>query len=156
MEHHARTPRWQLRSDRGAAAVEFALLLPLFLGLTAAAIDFAMAFRVKIMLHGAAGNAATYASIAPCHIEGIESRARDDLPASGNFLETQITVRLADSDVKLADSDVCVLGATTDDVKVTVELTSSYDLLTRAVLGMFGVPESVAVSAADTVRVAGR
>lgn len=160
MEHHAQRPRRLLRCDRGAAAVEFALLLPLLLGLTAAAIDFGMAFRVKIMLHGAAGNAATYASGSPCDTPGIVARARDDLPASGNFLpsakdpvtgvpKTQITVTLT-------DPAICSAGAATQGVKATVRLTSSYDLLTRAVLGMFGAPESVSVDAADTVRVAGR
>lgn len=156
MDHHARTPRGQLRSDRGAAAVEFALLLPIFLGLTAAGIDFAMAFRVKIMLHGAAANAATYATVSPCDTAEITSRAEDDLPASLTDPDPVTGVSPTQVTVTLTDPAICTTGATTADVKITIQLTSTYNLLTGAVLGMFGVPQSLSVGAADTARVAGR
>ncbi len=143
------------RGDRGAAAIEFAILLPVFLALTLAAIDFALAFRVKLMLHNAAGNAATYAAVAPCNTTDIVSRARAELPSSdvsGDLADpanTSVTVTLS-------DPTICTVGATTTGVTATVTVSSTYHLLTGTALGMFGVPRTLPVATADTVRVAGR
>ena len=52
--------------DRGVAAVELALVLPVFLALVFGAIDFGLGFRQQIMLHNAASNAAAYAAVQPC------------------------------------------------------------------------------------------
>jgi Flp pilus assembly protein TadG len=150
------------RRDSGAAAVEFALLLPIFLALTLAAIDFAMAFRVRLMLHGAAGQGATYAAVRPCDPAGVKARALQDLPSSdpgGSLADptvTSVTVQLLDSSGADVTSAICTSGATTGNVTAKITVSTTYHLLTGTALGMFGVPPTLGVTSGDTVRVAGR
>ena len=65
-----RCTAWRHSSEHGAAAVELAILLPVFLAITLAAVDFGLAYRQQLMLHNAASNAANYASVQPCDTAG--------------------------------------------------------------------------------------
>lgn len=55
---HAR--RWSRRSRRAQALLEFALALPIFLVLFIGAVDFGMAFYVKVVLENSAREGAYY------------------------------------------------------------------------------------------------
>src|SRR4051794_16056856 len=122
------------RRDEGVAAVELAILLPVFLALTLAAIDFALAFRQQIMLRNAASNAAAYAAVQPCDVSGVQDRASQELNG--------VTVLKPDISVPppkyVGGSGTCL---TATQVQVTVS--APYNLITGSFLGTFGVPQTL-------------
>lgn len=138
-------------SDSGAAAVELAILLPVFLAITLAAIDFGLAFRQQLMLHGAASNAAEYASVQPCDTSGIDSDAAAELQNVNVLKPALSTPQLVFMDASGSAVTDCMTA-----YKVKVTVSAPYSLLTGSFLGVFGVPSSVDVSGQETVRIQGR
>jgi len=138
-------------ADDGAAAIEFAILLPVFLVLTLAAIDFGLSFRQQVILRGAASNAASYAAVYPCDTANIEQAASTELqgvsPLRPDIGTPQISY-LSDSGAAAADC--------TSATQVEVKVSAPYTLLSGSFLGVFGVPGSVSVSGQETIRIEGR
>lgn len=83
--------RSRRRGERGAAMVEFAILLPLFLLIIAGIVDFGRAFFTQIALTNAAREGVRYAVINdPLQVPGtIELRAQD---AAGGIPGASATV----------------------------------------------------------------
>jgi Flp pilus assembly protein TadG len=86
-------------SRRGQAIAEFALVLPILLGLVGGGIDFARAFAASIALESAARNAAEAAAFESLTLTEAQAKAREvvcietqDLPGfvpgSGGDIET--------------------------------------------------------------------
>ena len=66
--------------DRGAAAVEFALVLPLLLLLLVGIVQFGRVFSMQIQLSGAANDGARYLSVNPTDASGSRTRTRAAAP----------------------------------------------------------------------------
>jgi Flp pilus assembly protein TadG len=66
-------------NERGAAAVEFAILLPLLVMLLFGIIEFSILFNRQQGLHAAAREGARYASLPTNTKDEIEDRVRDSL-----------------------------------------------------------------------------
>jgi len=77
----ARAPRNPSR-ERGTALIEFALVLPLLLVLTVAAVDFGRAFFVKNMLHQAAREGVRMLAV-QANPDSIDARINQVAGASG-------------------------------------------------------------------------
>ena len=60
---------------RGQSIVEFALVLPIIIMLMLGLLDFGRAFFTLVALHDAADEGASYASIRPNDVTGIQQRA---------------------------------------------------------------------------------
>src|SRR4051794_36241098 len=144
--------------DEGIAAVELAIVLPVFLALTLAGIDFALAFRQQIMLRNAASNAAAYAAVQPCSLTGgttnITQQATTELQSVSVLKPTDVVVATAFTDgsgTQVTGADACAAGT-----RVQVTVSAPYNLVTGTFLGAFGVPQSVTVTGVETVQIVGR
>jgi Flp pilus assembly protein TadG len=136
--------------DDGVAAVEFAILLPVLLAVTLAAIDFGLAFRQQILLRSAASNAADYASVQPCDAAGIDADAASEIQNVSVLKPTLSSPQIQFMDASGGTVTDCL---TAYQARVTVS--AQYTLLTGGFLGLFGVPSSVTVSGQQTVRIQG-
>jgi hypothetical protein len=68
--------------ERGTALIEFALVLPLLLVLTVAAVDFGRAFFAKNMLHQAAREGVRMLAV-QAHPDSVSARVRQVAGSSG-------------------------------------------------------------------------
>ena len=97
-----------LRSERGAAAVEFALLLPVLLILVLGIVEFGRAFQVQATLAAAAR-------------EGVRVMALQDDAAAARAAvrdaSTSLNPAVTDADIAVAP-DTCTAGA--GDATVTI------------------------------------
>jgi Flp pilus assembly pilin Flp len=90
-----RSRRWRrfLRNNRGVAAVEFALIAPVFIGMLLVVFEFGFAFYAKAVLQGAVEEAARTASLENTRWDEIgdrvNSQVRKVIPASNS--ETDIS-----------------------------------------------------------------
>ncbi|MGB8382597.1 MAG: TadE family protein, partial [Dermatophilaceae bacterium] len=76
----ARDGRVGQRRERGAAAIEFALLLPVFLLVIAGIVDFGRAFFTQIELTNAAREGARAAVVSTMTGADIKLRAQSSTP----------------------------------------------------------------------------
>ncbi len=84
------------RSDRGAVAVEMALVMPVLLLVVAAIIDFGRAFMAQQTLTAAAREGARYNAVRSADSLTLQ-RARDNAGLGGNLGSGTITVTIATS-----------------------------------------------------------
>ena len=112
-------PRMRGHHERGAAAVEFALVVPALLLLLLGIVEFGRAYHVQTVISGAAR-------------EGVRAMAlRDDAA------EARATARAAAPQLALADSQITVTPTTcsgTSPTTATVTVTYPVQLLS----GLFG------------------
>ena len=81
------------RSDRGAAAVELALVLPVLLTLVLGIVDFGFAFNAKIAITQAAQEGARLASVQKDATQGeVSSRVNTALTNGGQVLGVTTTL----------------------------------------------------------------
>ena len=121
--HRARRGHRVRDTDRGAAAVEFALLLPLLLLLVFGIIDFGRALNAQITLTQAAREGARLAALGQPNVVG-----RTQAAATG--------LSLPPGDVKVTS---CPPGAT-QTTEAMVQITYSFSFITPigAIAGLFG------------------
>lgn len=65
------------KEERGQSLVEMAILLPLLLLLMIGLLDLGRAYYVIVALRDAADEGASYASIAPTDVSGVQARVAD-------------------------------------------------------------------------------
>ncbi|WEO78007.1 pilus assembly protein [Cryobacterium sp. SO2] len=106
------------RNERGAVAVEFALLLPLLVTLLIGIMEFGMFYSAQISVTAAAREAARVMAIG-----NDPAAARTAARAASPVLDPALT------DTQIAISGACVSGA-------TAKITISYSL--PALTGLFG------------------
>jgi Flp pilus assembly protein TadG len=105
--------RWR-RNDRGAAAVEFALVMPILLLLLFAIIIYGMVFAQDLSLSNSARQAARSGVVAGASCSSIKQTAQDNASTIGmSGADTTVTIALgADED---HTSPICTTAA--DDTK---------------------------------------
>jgi Flp pilus assembly protein TadG len=123
-----------LRSERGAAAVEFALVLPILIVLALGVVEFSWAFQTQTTLAAAAREGARVLAL-----QGTEAEVELAVQAATTSLDPALTT--GDIDVSPASCDGSPAG--TD---ATVTITYSMPYLT----GFFG--ESITLDADGVMR----
>ncbi len=110
--------------DRGAVAVEFALLLPVLLLIVFGIIDFGRALNAQITITQAAREGARLAALGDT-IAQVQSRAT----TAANGLSVNVNVKQA-----------CAPGAGAQGLDADVQVTYSFSFVTPlgAITGMFG------------------
>lgn len=111
----------EARRDRGAAAVEFALVLPVLLLLVLGIVELGRAYHVQAMLAGAAREAVREVAIS------------GDRPAAEDRV-AQYTAGSVDPSALLVSIEPCTTTGAVAGESATVTLTYPMELLT----GMFG------------------
>jgi Flp pilus assembly protein TadG len=124
--------RGRVRDDRGAAAVEFALLLPLLLLLVFGIIDFGRAINAQITITQAAREGARVLAL-----------PGGTAPTSGGLLAYQARAQAAAiglSGVSVTATATCPVGGATagDDAKVQVTYQFSFVTPIGAIARLFG------------------
>ena len=98
------------RSERGAAAVEFALVMPLLLALVLGIVEFGHAYHVQTTLSGAAR-------------EGVREMALHNKPTDARAATKAAAPQLALSDGQIdVTPSNCVAGAGTPSATATVNV----------------------------------
>ncbi|MGY1605475.1 TadE/TadG family type IV pilus assembly protein [Geodermatophilus sp. SYSU D00815] len=112
----------RLRGERGASAVEFALIAPLLVLLVIGIVEFGHAFQVHGQLSAAAR-------------EGVRTMALQNDPAAARAAVRQATATL---DPAVADAQISITPAACPATggSTTVRLTIDYDM--PFLTGMFG------------------
>lgn len=100
-----RTPR--RRNDRGAAAVEFALVAMILVTLVVGVIQFSIWFWGYQSASHAAREAARFAAVEPCDTAAIEARGKQRADESAPIADGTATVTVSGAPSKVGD-DVTV------------------------------------------------
>ena len=111
--------REKKRAYRGAAAVEFALIAPLFLLLLAGVIEFGQAFRIEHMLSMATRRAARSAIVTGSTSADVSQKAKAWISQTLNVAETDVTVEIflnQNSNIDLSE------GEEGDEISVTISI----------------------------------
>lgn len=114
-------PKCARSREHGAAAVEFALVLPLLLVLVLGIAEFGRAFNVQVSLSEAARQASRYAAvhcIAP-YDAACDNAARD----AGIAAAPSVPLTRADVSVAYPSGNVCPTGS---NVTVTINYTTTW------------------------------
>ncbi|MFM2096444.1 MAG: hypothetical protein RIS70_3568 [Planctomycetota bacterium] len=107
------------RNRRGATAVEFAIIVPVFLLLLAGIIEFGQAFRAQHALLNAARRGGRAASLTGSTNAAVTTTVRNDLVSSLGVLSTDVTVTIKLNNNASASLATAVTG---DVVEVAVTL----------------------------------
>lgn len=121
--------RFHTRSERGAALVEFALVMPLLLLLVFGIMETGWLFAQQIEVRNAAREGARIAAV-----------SAPDITEDDEFTNADVVLRTCQS-LDLSNGDV-VVTLTTNGAEVgdtaTIQLTSTYDSLTGYLDSFFG------------------
>jgi Flp pilus assembly protein TadG len=110
----------RFRSEDGAVAVEFALLLPLLVALLLGIMEFGLLYNAQITLTNAARE-----GVRTVAIENDQAAARNHVRAAAIVLDPAVS----NTDIGFSPTGTCVAGVT-----ATVTITYHYSYLT----GFFG------------------
>lgn len=126
------------KSERGAVAVEFAIVLPVFLLLVLGIVEFGRAFNIQVSLSEAAREAARYAAV-HCTEAGYDA---DDAMAVAVSAAPSVPLNAGtDVDIQYTGDGTCASG---NNVEVTVTYNTSY--LTGLPGLVPGLPEDLDIS----------
>lgn len=133
-------------NEKGAVAVEFALVIPIFLMLVFGIVEFGRAFNIQVSLSEAARETARYTAI---HAHDADF-SFDDARAVG--ISAAPSVKLAPSNIEIAYSDgsTCDAG---DSVVVSLQVVTPY---ITALPGLIpGLPANLDISSKGVMRCGG-
>jgi Flp pilus assembly protein TadG len=105
--------------EKGAVAVEFALVLPIFLGLVLGIAEFGRAFNVQVSLSEAAREAARYAAV-NCAKAGFTALNAQN---AGVAAAPSVALSAADINVSYSGTGSCSSG---NNVVITVNYTTPW------------------------------
>lgn len=142
MKTRVKPPRNKKSKERGAVAVEFALILPIFLMLILGIVEFGRAFSIQVSMAEGAREAARYMAI---HY-ATESDAEDTARERALFAANPIA-NLQPGDV---DITACMPG---DNTVVTI--TAATDYLTGLPSLLPFLPDIMNISARGVMRCGG-
>ena len=127
-------------SDRGAAAVEFALVLPILMMLVFAIIGFGFLFAQNLALSNSARQAARYGVVQNRTCNSLVTEAQQSaqplvtLPAAGIVVTRGLTAAAATNICALGTKMPCEGSAAGDNIYVSLTFTA--DVLVPIVPGM--------------------
>jgi PKD repeat protein len=137
---------------RGQAMVEFALVVPLFMLLLLAAVDFGRMFFSYVQINNAAREAAAYAATAPTDTTAILARAQSEKNVQAQRGENAITI--STSCVNAAGTTIACSTSSAGagaGSQIKVVATEPFNFLTPFIGGFFGSPFNISASASSTV-----
>lgn len=114
------------RSERGAAAVEMALVLPVLILLIGGIVDFGRAYYTQIILTNAAREGARGAIVLADPVARAEAAGKNDIPG---WQTPVVANRMAPTDPWSVNSAGCTGITTPDAVRVTTSATFNYTFL---------------------------
>jgi Flp pilus assembly protein TadG len=114
------------RDERGAAAVEFAMILPLLIVLVFGIIQFSIAYNRQQGLHAAAREGARIASLPQTTKSAITTRVNDAL--TGITFESTPTITVTNKDGGAVPNQPCAPPRSGLTVKVTVQGVTQLDI----------------------------
>lgn len=120
--------KYLLHREEGISLAEFALILPIFLGLLLGMVDLGHGFNTYLGMHNAAREGSFWIMRNSTDVEGMNARITTELARVGLTLED-----LDDSEGSFANP--AKLSYDIGDI-VTVRLAYSYDLLFGALTGL--------------------
>lgn len=122
-------------NEEGAAAVEFALVVPVLLMLVFGIVDYSIAFNYRTQLNNAAIQGARHYVLTSNSTETL-AVINDSLPASGKVTSSQVQVQLLTNDV--ASTGQCPTAwAASPRRAIRVQLTVSGKPSTTGMFGPF-------------------
>lgn len=114
-----RRRRTVLTGEKGAAAVEFALVVPILLMLVLGIFEFGRAFNIQVSLSEAAREAARHAAIHYADTGYTDGDAQN----AGVVAAPSVGLAPEDVDITFSDGSACSPG---DNVTVTVTFNTTY------------------------------
>ena len=146
MKTIASTKRPRGARERGAVAVEFALVLPIFLGLVLGIAEFGRAFNVQVSLSEAAREAARYAAI-HCSKTGYTA---SNAQAAGVAAAPSVALVPANIGITYSGDGTCSSG---NNAVVTVSYTTPWMTGFPALIP--GMPANLSIEGKGVMRCGG-
>jgi Flp pilus assembly protein TadG len=140
------TRRTRKPEEKGAVAVEFAIILPLFLVLVFGIMEFGRAFNIQVSLSEAARESARYAAV-HCAQAGYDE---SDALAAALSAAPSVPLDTADVAIQYSGDGTCAAG---NNVEVTVAHTTSY--LTGLPGLIPGMPSDLEIKSKGVMRCGG-
>jgi Flp pilus assembly protein TadG len=143
--------RWKMvHTEEGSSVVELAIILPLFLLVAFAAIDFGRAYYLANEVAGAAHAAAVYGSQNITDTTGMTNAAKDDAPdVSGLTVTPSWGCQCSDGTSRSVSCAVAPSGCSASVVYyATVSVTAAY----MPMLPWTGINSSYTISGSSTMR----
>jgi Flp pilus assembly protein TadG len=134
------------KSEGGAVAVEFAIILPLFLVLVLGIMEFGRAFNIQVSLSEAARESARYAAV-HCTEAGYDE---DEALAAAVSAAPSVPLNASDVDIQYSGDGTCAAG---NNVEVTVTYNTSY--LTGLPGFIPGMPADLEITSRGVMRCGG-
>lgn len=134
------------KSEGGAVAVEFALIVPIFLVLVLGIMEFGRAFNIQVSLSEAARESARYAAV-HCTEATYDP---DDATAAALAAAPSVSLDDADVDIQYSGDGTC---AAENNVEVTVTYNTSY--LTGLPGFIPGLPADLEITSKGVMRCGG-
>jgi Flp pilus assembly protein TadG len=135
-----------LRKQRGAVAVEFALVLPIFLALVLGIAEFGRAFNIQVSLSEAAREASRYAAIHCAETGYSESAAQ----AAGVAAAPSVGLSAANIGITYSGTGTCSAG---NSVVAAVSYTTPW--MTGFPNLIPGVPANLSIQGKGVMRCGG-
>jgi Flp pilus assembly protein TadG len=132
--------------ERGAVAVEFALVLPIFLGLVLGIAEFGRAFNIQVSLSEAARETARYAAI-HCAETGYSASSAQN---AGVASAPSVGLTTADIGVSYSGTGTCSAG---NNAVVTVSYTTPW--MTGFPQLIPGMPATLSIQGKGVMRCGG-
>ncbi|BAS10180.1 conserved hypothetical protein [Arthrobacter sp. Hiyo4] len=133
-------------SEKGAVAVEFALVIPIFLMLVFGIIEFGRAFNIQVSLSEAARETARYTAI---HANDADF-SFDEARAVGISAAPSVDLEPSNIGIAYSDGSTCDAG---DSVVVTLQVVTPY---MTALPGLIpGLPANLDISSKGVMRCGG-
>lgn len=136
MDKFRRGVRGSPQPDRGASAVELALVMPIFLILVFAIVAFGILFAQKLSLGNSARQAARYGVVANRTCADVVNQARDSMDGTINLAPSSVQVSVKRGQSSATASSVCASDSATtkpcegaannDSLFVTTSYTSTF------------------------------
>lgn len=138
--------RTELLNEKGAVAVEFALVIPIFLMLVFGIVEFGRAFNIQVSLSEAARETARYTAI---HSNDADF-SFDDARAVGISAAPSVALEASNIEIAYSDGATCEAG---DSVLVSLQIVTPY--LTPLPGLIPGVPANLDISSKGVMRCGG-
>lgn len=120
----------KIQSEKGASAVEFALILPLLVLLVFGIIEFSVMLFDKAVITNASREGARHGIVFNQDSDGVYSPISDaDIRDRVKTYANGRLINLGGSDQSLSDADIVIAGDRVSDTDLTVTVNFTYDFM---------------------------